>query len=294
MASSLKNELLSSSLLFIAQTFNVNIEDNTSNVYEDAQNNKLWSANMKTKSKKRIALTFGAVAILAGLLLASFSNTQIQANESTYVQNTNQWSISNVFEENETIGFSFRPSYDWPIETPDMYYVNVTGTYAPVKYLEANITNPNLNHTAIRIILVIDLKRGTATPLPDYFEAFNNSLSDWQWVNSSRGFYDSEEAILISKGYPRIDTIKGESVFQLGKTTVSGEYNLTCQLDPENVLDRYVNGTIWPHRAFPPAYLMLYKTKENTIQPYASLLPVGLATATLGITVIVWSFKRIK
>ncbi|MGB9778429.1 MAG: hypothetical protein ACPLW8_03400, partial [Candidatus Bathyarchaeales archaeon] len=74
---------------------------------------------MKTKSKKRIALTFGAVAILAGLLLASFSNTQIQANESTYVQNTNQWSISNVFEENETIGFSFRPSYDWPIETPD-------------------------------------------------------------------------------------------------------------------------------------------------------------------------------
>lgn len=249
---------------------------------------------MKTKSKKRIALTFGAVAILAGLVLASFSNAQIPVNESTYIQNTKQWSISDNFEENETLGFSFRPNYDWPIETPDMYYVNVTGTRQPVKYLEVNITNSNLNHTAIRIILVIDLQRGSANPLPDYFEAFNKSLSDWQWVNRSRGFYDPEGAILISKGYPKVDTIKGESVFQLGKATISGEYNLTCQLDPENVFDRYTNETIWPHKAFPPYYLMLYKTKEGISQPYAPLLPAGLAATALGLTITVWSVKRIK
>jgi len=239
------------------------------------------------------------ITILIGFILISFSNSQILKQNSTHVQNQKQWSIAMNFEKNETLGFSFRYGIDWPIYTPDIYLVNVTGAYQEVKYLEVHIRNSNGNESLIRIILVTDTYKGTVTLLPNYFEAFNKSLYEslqdpWQRIHSSIGFSDPQGAIIIAKNFPRTDKIQGEDVIQLGKAATSGIYNLTCTLDPPNVWDKDLNNKTWIHQVSAPSYLMLYKTTESIEKPYTTFLPVGLGIILIGIVALVLSRKLMK
>jgi hypothetical protein len=251
---------------------------------------------------RKSVVAVGVIVLLAGLMLVLFSNAATAVNNyNPKVQSypESSWSISQSFNQDEALGFDFRPHSDWSDNTYDFYYVNLTGSYQAARYLEIAVTNPQSNLTTIRMVLIIDIYAGAGgvTVVPNYFEVYNDTLSDWVRLNSTRGFNDPSGAIVIEKGYPNIiklptdvGTWGGGNIFQLGKIATPGSYNLSLKLDPEGAIEPGTN----KNRASPPVDLVICETRVNTHHPYGWLLLLGMPTSIVGLAVMVFGARSRK
>lgn len=227
------------------------------------------------------------------------SQNSNKITDSTFAQATKQWTESMIFNQNETVGFSFRPDNDWSIAIYGLDSANVSGTYIPVKYLQANITGPESNCTMVRIYVLISQLNGGVSYMSvyeDYFDVYNKTSAEpWVRANRTSGFQDPDGSLVIEKGYPKTENLDGENVFQLGKTSLQGNYTLTCSLDPEYVEDVFAeNNSRWFHPVSPPPILRLYKSTTRTEYPNFILLPIGAGTSVLGVIVVVWGIRSGK
>lgn len=252
---------------------------------------------------KKTALAFGVIIVLAGLMLIPLSNTSTTTTNYNWKEQASpevsSWSISQNFNGSEILGFDFRPHSDWSDNTFDFYYSNITGTEQPVRYLQIDVTNSQGNYTSIRIMLFITINAGASgvSVLPDYFEVFNRTLSlnitvsPWVRLDPAEGFSDPSGGIVIEKGYPSIfSTKEGYSVYQLGKASVKGVYNVSLSLDPATVFEPDTNKRV----ASPPVVLDLFATRIETLYPYSWLLPVGVPTSIVGLAITIFGANSKK
>lgn len=242
---------------------------------------------------KKSVVAFGVIVLLAGFMLMSLSNTATDVtnyNMKEQGPEYSSWSISQNFNQSEILGFDFRPHSDWSDDTYEFYYTNVSGELQPARYLEIKVTNPQSNYTTFRILLIITPNVGAqgVQIFPDYYEVYNSTLADWVRLYPAKGFTDQTGGILIEKGYPSIfDTKEGHHVFQLGKTSIQGVYDVSLTLDPETVHEPDSNKS----RASPPVYLDIFETKIETHYPYSWLLPVGIPTSIVGVAITILGVK---
>lgn len=221
-------------------------------------------------------------------------NSYVSITDNSYPQYTS-WSISQNFSENEIVGFDFRPHSDWSDGSPDLIYSNVSGTMAPVRYLHITVTNPQGNFTTIRIMLIIDSIGGGASAVsifPDFYEVYNSTLSDYTLLIPARGYDDPVGGIVMDKGYPNtvqlptnVSAWGGGTIYQLGRTTMEGTYNVTLLLDPETA---YEPGEVPPlKKVSPPVDLVICEIRVETNYPYSWLLPAGISVGIIGVAVTV-------
>lgn len=231
-------------------------------------------------------------------MLVPFSNTSTVFNNYISVKDQSwpeysSWSISQSFDQNETLGFDFRPHSDWSDDSYEFHFVNVSGEWQPARYLEIKVTNPQSSYTTFRMILIIASNVGAqgVQVFPDYYEVYNSTLSNWVRINPAKGFNDQTGGILVEKGYPSIVQLPvndthvsvwgGGSIYQLGKTSIPGVYNVSLTLDPETVNEKGTDKT----RASPPVDLVICETRIETHHPYAWLLPAGIPTSIVGVAI---------
>jgi hypothetical protein len=244
------------------------------------------------ESLRKFVVVLGVIVLLAGLTLVPLSATAAAIpNYNVKVQGTDQasWTISQSFNSDEILGVDFRPFRDWSENAPDFYWVNVTGTKQPARYLKFDITNPQSACTTIRLLLVVTSVGGGASGIsvvPDYYEVWNSTSSDWDRLDPAKGYSDGSGGIVIEKGYPNTTQLPldvgawgGGTIYQLGKASTPGVYNVSVSLDPDGA------PSTPNHRVSPPANLVIVGTNIETSYPYSWVLPGGIMTCVVGAVV---------
>jgi hypothetical protein len=243
----------------------------------------------------KLVLIVGVIVLIGGLALLPLSSATAVTNnydvkvQGNYGQPGTSWTISKSYSANDIFGFDFRPSADWSDNSPELYWVNFTGSDMPARCLDITVTNPQSDYTEVKLWLVITSLYGGAGDIgiyPNYYEIYNKTSSNWVDLWPGQGFSDSSGAIMMESGYPNVITLPnttygwgGGSILQLGKTIIPGVYNASFMLDPETILEPPYNNT----RADPPFSLVLCETNVETSYPYSQLLPVGITASVLGV-----------
>jgi hypothetical protein len=241
----------------------------------------------ETKEKKmsRILAVVGILLIAGGLVsypaLFSYSERTLKTD---FVKVEKQWNIVWNFSEGENMSISFRADNDWSIASglEEMVFLPPNGTtYFPyVKMFIVNVTDPLGDFTEVDVYLIIEELGGGVSKmdvLPDYFTVAGSSL-------------------VMEGGYPKAAIIQADNVIALGRVKHEGRYTVNCTVDPDMVLDRYLNNTLWIHRVSPPPELRLYKQKEEVHYPYRSsvLLPASGSVILAGCVVVLVGVRNRK
>lgn len=208
----------------------------------------------------------GMLIALIGLVSMPCSSIQHEETSAPSVKVEKTWSISDTFHKGQILTFSFSPHPDWKLYPYPGLEVADEPPYS--KYFMVNIKNTYTDdYTSIKVVLAPPV--GTIPGPPYDFEL---------------GIYDikvEHHGAITIEDYP--DEITG-----IAKD--DGLYSIDCSLIPDNVLDEYLNGTLWNHPASKPQ-LTLEKVTIKTETPYELLFPIGVTLTIVGAMILVWGSK---
>jgi len=221
---------------------------------------------------KKWTVAIGLVILIVGLLLISSWNMSQEITEDQNVMVEGKWDISSNFQKGETVTLGFSPTNDWSL----LAYEYWDEPPYSRKYLSLNVTNTVTNsYTLFEAILA---PPGGVIPEPPYM--FLLTLYDVILVEDDGG-------IAVGDG-PDFDPTRG---ILLGTAKNDGVHVVHTSLFPPYVIDKHLNGSVWPHPASPPSQLILYRVTTETIYPYTFLLPIGSSLGIIGIIMSIWGIK---
>jgi hypothetical protein len=241
----------------------------------------------------KVALVFGSILILSGLILLSMQGTQqftVTGKETIYKEVEEEWSIPPAdFKEGEILNLKYRTGYNWAWPPNDMTRI-ANQTFERVKVLFIRFTETSSgNYTEIAVFLIMpgppyDPSSITAHPRMKIthdggiLAVLNYSITD---DHGTVNYYTEENIGGIAK-YNGTYSVMAELYFEGGprlQNIVQDEGNQTHTewVDPE-----------------PPSNLYLYNLNVETSYPYKSFLIASPVTMGVGVVAFVWGTRGKK